>query len=95
VEIYNMLSSIKLETLLFMMALTRESQKKKAISRYLTELRKIRTILKGDDLKRAGIKPGPVYSKILKELLEEKLKGGLKFREDEERFVMSKAKQQR
>ncbi|OGW39580.1 MAG: hypothetical protein A2Y97_11955 [Nitrospirae bacterium RBG_13_39_12] len=94
VEIYNMLSSIKLETLLFMMALTEDSQKKKAISRYLTELRKIRTIMKGDDLKRAGIKPGPVYSKILKELLEEKLKGRLKFREDEERFVMSKAKQQ-
>jgi hypothetical protein len=34
-----------------------------------------------------GIQPGPVYSKILTELLEEKLKGRLKTREDEEKLV--------
>jgi tRNA nucleotidyltransferase (CCA-adding enzyme) len=92
VEIYNILRSLKLETALFLMALTKDSQEKKAISRYLTELRKVKTILKGDDLKRAGIRPGPVYSKILKELLEEKLRGRLKSKEDEEKFVSSKVK---
>jgi len=92
VEIYNLLSSFKLETVLFSMALSKDRQKQKAISLYLTELRKVKTILKGDDLKRMGIQPGPVYSKILKELLEEKLRGHLKSREDEEKFVMSKVK---
>jgi tRNA nucleotidyltransferase (CCA-adding enzyme) len=92
VEIYNLLNKLKIETILFSIALSKDRQKQKAISRYLTELRKVNTILKGDDLKRMGIQPGPVYSKILNELLEEKLKGHLKSREDEERFVISKVK---
>ena len=92
VEIYNLLNKLKLETILFSIALSKDRQKQKVISRYLTELRKVNTILKGDDLKRMGIQPGPVYSKILNELLEEKLKGHLKSREDEERFVISKVK---
>jgi tRNA nucleotidyltransferase (CCA-adding enzyme) len=92
VEIYNLLSSFKLEMVLFSMALSKDRQKQKAISLYLTELRKVKTILKGDDLKGMGIQPGPAYSKILKELLEEKLRGQLKSREDEEKFVISKVK---
>ncbi len=92
VGIYNLLSSFKLETILFSMALSKDRQKQKAISWYLTELRKIKTILKGDDLKGMGIQPGPVYSRLLKELLEEKLRGHLRSREDEERFVISKVK---
>jgi len=92
VELYKLLSSLKLETVLFSMALSKERQAKKAVSRYLTELRKIKTILKGNDLKRMGIKPGPLYSEILKELLEEKIRGNVKNLEDEERFVMKKVK---
>jgi tRNA nucleotidyltransferase (CCA-adding enzyme) len=92
VEIYNLLSSFKLEMVLFSMALSKDRQKQRAISLYLTELRKVKTILKGDDLKGMGIQPGPAYSKILKELLEEKLRDHLKSREDEEKFVMSKVK---
>ncbi|MEW6163279.1 MAG: CBS domain-containing protein [Nitrospirota bacterium] len=90
VEIYDLLSKLKLETILFLMAISKDRQKQKVISRYLTDLRKVKPILKGDDLKKMGIQPGPVYSKILKELLEEKLRGHLKSREDEERFVRSK-----
>jgi tRNA nucleotidyltransferase (CCA-adding enzyme) len=69
------------------MAISKERQKQKVISQYLTELRKVKIILKGEDLKKMGVKPGPIYSRILKELLEEKLRGHLKSREDEERFV--------
>jgi tRNA nucleotidyltransferase (CCA-adding enzyme) len=87
VEIYNLLRKLRLETILLAMALSKDRLKQKVISRYLTELRKIEPILKGEDLKKIGVKPGPVYSKILKELLEEKLRGHLKSREDEERFV--------
>jgi tRNA nucleotidyltransferase (CCA-adding enzyme) len=87
VEIYNLLRKLRLETILLAMALSKDRLKQKVISRYLTELRKIEPILKGEDLKKIGVKPGPVYSRILKELLEEKLRGHLKSREDEERFV--------
>jgi len=92
VGIYNLLSNLKLETILFSMALSKDRQKQKAISLYLTELRKIKTVLKGDDLKRTGIQPGPVYSMLLRELLEEKLRGHLKSREDEEKFIKAKVK---
>jgi tRNA nucleotidyltransferase (CCA-adding enzyme) len=87
VEIYDLLSELRLETVLLAMAISRDRLKQKAISRYLTELRKVETILKGEDLKKMGVKPGPVYSRIFKELLEEKLRGRLRSREDEERFV--------
>ncbi len=71
------------------MAISKDREKQKIISNYLTELRNVKTILKGDDLKKLGIQPGPIYSKILKQLLEERLKGHLQSREDEERFVKS------
>jgi tRNA nucleotidyltransferase (CCA-adding enzyme) len=90
VKIYDLLSKLKLETTLLTMAISKDRQKQKVISRYLTELRKVKTILKGEDLKEMGVKPGPVYSRILRELLEEKLRGHLKSKEDEESFVRSK-----
>lgn len=89
VETYNLLSKLKLETILLAMATSKERQKQKVISQYLTELRKVKTILSGKDLKQMGIKPGPLYSRILKELLEKRLRGHLKSREDEEKFVRS------
>jgi len=87
VEINKILSCLKLETILFLMALSKDRRKQKVISHYLTELRNVKTFLKGDDLQKMGIRPGPVYSRILKALLEERLRGRLKSREDEEKFV--------
>jgi tRNA nucleotidyltransferase (CCA-adding enzyme) len=87
VEIYKLLHTLKLEVILFSMALSLDRQKKKVISRYLTELRNVKTVLTGDDLKKMGIQPGPVYAKILRELLDEKMRGRVKSREDEEKFV--------
>lgn len=89
VEIYKLFRNLKLEVILFLMAISKDREKQKIISNYLTELRNVKTILKGDDLKKLGIQPGPIYSKILKQLLEERLKGHLQSREDEERFVKS------
>jgi tRNA nucleotidyltransferase (CCA-adding enzyme) len=86
-EIHKLLSNLKLEVVLVLMALSKDREKQKMISHYLTELRHVKTALKGEDLKRMGIHPGPVYSKILTKLLEEKLRGNLKTREDEEKFV--------
>jgi len=89
VETYKLLSCLKLETVLFAMALSKDRRKQEVISRYLTELRNVKTILKGNDLKKMGIPPGPVYTKVLQELLDARLKGGVKSREDEEEFVKS------
>lgn len=87
VEIYHLLTKYDLETLLFSMALTDESEKKKAISHFLLELRNVKPILKGEDLKSLGIPPGPQYSRIFKKILDEKLMKRLQTRQEEIEFV--------
>ncbi|OGW72937.1 MAG: hypothetical protein A2484_07155, partial [Nitrospirae bacterium RIFOXYC2_FULL_44_7] len=89
-ELYHVLNGVSLEILLFSMAQSKSKQKQKAISQYLIELRKVKPILKGKDLQKIGVKPGPVYSKLFSELLDEKLRGRLKNKEDEERFIIEK-----
>jgi tRNA nucleotidyltransferase (CCA-adding enzyme) len=89
VEMHMLLRNLRLEAVLFFMALSKDRKKQRMISHYLTELRNIKTILTGDDLIKMGIPPGPVYTRILDRLLEEKLGGRLKTRDDEEQFVQS------
>lgn len=93
VKLYRLLKDETLETLLFAMALSKDKSKQKLISHFLMEIRKIKPILKGDCLKRIGIPPGPLYSKLLDRLLDEKLRGNLKNKEDEEKFIKTLYKQ--
>lgn len=86
-KIYKSMHALDVKSMLFAMAATTEEKKKKEISLYLIELRKIRPLLKGDDLNKMGIAPGPAYSEILDAVLEEKLKGKLNTKEDETAFV--------
>ena len=85
-----LLSPKDIEIILFAMAITKDTRKKKEISQFLIELRKTKTFLKGRDLKKLGIAQGPLYSIILGDLLDEKLRGRLKTEEDEKRYVQSR-----
>jgi tRNA nucleotidyltransferase (CCA-adding enzyme) len=87
--IYHLLSDAPIETLLFSMAGTKEEKKKKEISQFLVELRKVKPLLKGRDLKKLGMPEGPLYSKVLRELLDERLRGRLRTEEDEKRYLLS------
>lgn len=51
---------------------------RRALWLYLTRLSKIRPVLSGEDLKRLGYKPGPVFKTILDRLRRETLDGTLK-----------------
>jgi tRNA nucleotidyltransferase (CCA-adding enzyme) len=84
------LSDTGIETILFAMAVTKDVYKKKCISHFLVDLKKVVPSLKGSDLKKLGVQQGPVYSLILQELLEEKLRGKLKSEEDERKFVLKR-----
>ena len=86
-KIYRAMHTLGIETVLLAMAVAPEDRKKKEISRYLLELRGVKPLLKGSDLREMGLMPGPFFSEILKAVLEEKLRGGVKTKEDEERFV--------
>lgn len=89
-SLYHLLADVSIEIILFSMAITKDVQKKKDISHFLVDLKKIKPFLKGSDLKKLGIQQGPVYSLILKELLDEKLRGRLKSEEDERKFVLKR-----
>jgi tRNA nucleotidyltransferase (CCA-adding enzyme) len=86
-KIYHLLVNFKIEVILFSMAITKDTRKKKEISHFLIDLRKIVPHLKGRDLKRLGIPPGPLYSKIMRRLLDEKIMGNLKTEDDERKYV--------
>ncbi len=59
----------------------------RAASHYLTHSRKIAPGLTGDDLRRLGFRPGPIYRKILATLRAERLDRRLKSKEEEIAFV--------
>jgi tRNA nucleotidyltransferase (CCA-adding enzyme) len=86
-SLYHLLSGRDPEVILFAMASTKDIRKKKDISHFLVDLRKIRPLLKGNDLKRLGIPQGPVYTTILNELRDERLRGTVKTEEDELSFI--------
>lgn len=92
IRIYRSMHDLSLETLLFALAIASDEAKKKEISYYLLYLRYIKPIVKGEDLMRLGIKPGPIYSEVLKTVLEEKLKGKLKTKEEEIEFIRERYK---
>ncbi len=70
-----------------MMAITKQQRIKKAISHYFTNLRRVKVALKGRDLKKMGVVPGPVYRDILQAALDAKLNGKLKTHKDELEFA--------
>jgi tRNA nucleotidyltransferase (CCA-adding enzyme) len=85
--IYKRLAVFRIELILYMMAATGHQRVKRSISNYVTRLRHINTSVKGKDLKKMGLEPGPIYREILQAVLDAKLNGKLKTRDDELDFV--------
>jgi len=90
--LYRELSGFRTELILYMMAISRQKQVKKAISLYFTSLRRVMVSLKGKDLQQMGVEPGPIYREILQAALDAKLNGKLKTRKDELEFARDYAR---
>ena len=86
-EMHKVLEPLSQETMLFIMAKTKAEEIKKAISNYVTYKDVLKPIFTGEDLKKLGIKEGPVYKEILEKLKDAKIDLNLKTKEDEEIFV--------
>jgi tRNA nucleotidyltransferase (CCA-adding enzyme) len=86
-EIYRKLYGFRTELILFMMTVAPKKAVKKAISHYFTDLRRTRLLLKGKDLKKMGLKPGPVYRQVMEAVLDARLDGALKSKKDEIEFA--------
>jgi tRNA nucleotidyltransferase (CCA-adding enzyme) len=81
------LAGLRTEVILFMMAATEHEKVKKAISLYFTNLRRMSISLRGEDLKRLGVSPGPIYRDVLQAVFNAKLNGRLDSNEDELAFA--------
>ncbi|HWR72169.1 MAG TPA: CBS domain-containing protein [Nitrospirota bacterium] len=92
-RVYDLLKTLDLEPILLMMAKSKRESTRKYISHYLTHLRNVRISLNGDDLRLLGIPPGPRYRKLLAELMDARLDGEVKTREDEIEYVKRAIKQ--
>ena len=85
--LYQKLTGFKTELILYMMAATRQQEVKKSISHFFTRLRRVTISLKGRDLKKMGLEPGPIFREVLHATLDAKLNGQLKTRKDELEFA--------
>ncbi len=86
-EIYKQLEPLSLEAKLFIMSKTRSEEIKKSISNHITYKDSFKPLLTGIDLKRMGIKEGPVYKEILDRLKDAKIDLSLKTKDDESGFI--------
>jgi len=86
-NLYNELVGFKTELILYMMAATDQERVKRSISQYITGLRYVRVQLKGKDLKKMGLLPGPIYRRVLQAVLEAKLDKRLVTKNDEVVFA--------
>ncbi|MEW5734510.1 MAG: CBS domain-containing protein [Thermodesulfobacteriota bacterium] len=86
--LYAALKTVPLEVLLYMMAVTGSEAVRQGISRFITKLSRTSSEVTGKDLMQMGIKPGPVYKKVLGTLLDARLDDKVKTRDEEMKIVM-------
>ena len=86
-SIYELLAPLAIEVVLFLLAKAEKEGVRKTLSNYITKLRYTTPALRGADLKRLGIEPGPAMGDILRVLLRRRLDNELSTKEEEEEAV--------
>ncbi len=82
--VFELLSPLPLEVIIYLMAKTSKEEVRKTLSAYITGYRTIKPLIGGEDLKRMGVPEGPLMGHILKRLFEKRLDGEISSREEEE-----------
>ncbi len=86
-RMYWALIYFKTECILYMLALTKNEQVRKAISNFYTHHRHVKPLIGGKHLRTMGIKPGPVYTQILNRIIDQKLDDKLTTVDEELEFA--------
>jgi tRNA nucleotidyltransferase (CCA-adding enzyme) len=90
-ESYHALAGLSDETLLLLMAATKSEVVRRQVSAHLTTYQHVKPSLTGKDLKALGLKPGPMYKKILDRLLDARLNGEVSSESEERELVKQMA----
>jgi len=86
-ETYRALANLPNEGLVLLIAKARSKGIAHLVSTYVATQQHVKPSLNGTDLKALGLKPGPIYKKILDRLLEARLNGEVKTKADERKLV--------
>ncbi len=88
--IYDVLSALPNEVILYLMARSKHADIKRYISLYFTQLKNIRPHLRGQDLLDMGYAPGPQFKMIFDAVLERRFAGDLRSKAEETSFILSR-----
>ncbi len=88
--IYDTLSPLPTEVILYLMSRAKHSDIKRYISMYFTQMKNVCLQVKGEDLLELGYRPGPRYKEIFDAILERKLSGDLRTKKEEIAFLLSR-----
>ena len=86
-DLFHLLIHQKVETLLFMMADSSDVRVKERISLFIRTLRDTSIEITGKEIKKLGLKPGPLFKEIKEALIDEKLKGKINSKNDEISYI--------
>jgi tRNA nucleotidyltransferase (CCA-adding enzyme) len=87
-RIARLLDPLSPEARIMVLATLVRGSKRQAVSEYLTNSWRIVPVLRGEDLRRLGFRPGPIYREIFAALRSARLDGQLHTRRDEVSFVL-------
>ena len=76
------------EARILILAILVRGSRREAVSEYLTNSWRIVPVLRGEDLRRLGFRPGPIYREIFAALRSARLDGQLHTRRDEVSYVL-------
>lgn len=82
-EVYKLLEPFSHETTLCIMTKTRSPLARARIRKFFTDYNGEKILLRGDDIKKLGLSPGPSYKGILDRILYDKLDGKVRGRKNE------------
>ncbi|MFH0826688.1 MAG: hypothetical protein V1923_02190 [Candidatus Omnitrophota bacterium] len=86
-RIFGFLEPLSYEVILFLKAKYKNIFLQKHVEDFLKVYNHIRICTSGDDLREAGVRPGPAYQKIFARLLKARLDGLINTKEEELRLV--------
>jgi tRNA nucleotidyltransferase (CCA-adding enzyme) len=85
--LYRLLKPLPLEVTVYLMAKAEAEPARKAFSTFITRLKGAGTELKGADLRAMGVEEGPAIGEALRLLLDKRLDGEIRSRDEEEEAV--------
>ncbi|PKL92589.1 MAG: hypothetical protein CVV21_02180 [Candidatus Goldiibacteriota bacterium HGW-Goldbacteria-1] len=94
-EIYALLKGYRDETLYYFMAACDSDYVKNRIENYIHNLKNIKLEISGRDLKEMKIKTGPEYGRLLEKVLDAKLDGKIKSKNEELGYIKKLLKNKR